>query len=97
MTVKFVGTELHVSVQVNTGGYQLELRETGRGSDHTFVKICLTAPGGDEVVTQALEVKFLRIPLKKETGPVHVHLQQVQRGAHYITPPEFELAKVLPR
>ena len=97
LSAKLVGSELHVSVQVNTGGYRLELRETGRGSDHTFVKVCLTAPGDGEFTSQAFEVELLRIPLIRETGPVHVHLQQVQRGVHYITEPEFVLAKILPR
>lgn len=97
LAAKCDGAELQVSVKVQTGGYGFELRETGRAADHTFVKITLIAPGEGEVVTQALETKVLRVQMKKETGPVQVLLQQIQRGANYIVDPEFVLAKIVPR
>ena len=97
MSFEASASELRVSVQVKSGGYELDLRETGRSGDHTFVKIRLTAPGAGELVTEALETKALRVPLPKEAGPVHVQLQRLQRGAHYLTTPEFELAKIAPR
>ena len=40
---------------------------------------------------------MVRVPLKVESGPIHLFLQEVQDGVHYITAPEFVLARILPR
>jgi hypothetical protein len=97
MTAKIGSGQLSVSIEVPTGGYRLELVETARESSHTDVKLRLTAPGVKEAVTQALETKVVKVALQSESGPIHVHLQERQRGAEYFVEPEFQLGKIVPR
>jgi hypothetical protein len=97
MDVSLDALELSVSIEVRSGGYRLELRETARADTHTDVKLRFTAPANDEGVTQAFEVKVVKISLKPESGPIHVHLQQIQRGLEYLVEPEFQLGKIIPR
>ncbi len=97
MDVSLDGRELSVSIGVPTGGFRLELRGTARGDAHTDVKLRLLSPAADEGVTQALETKTVKVLLGAESGPIHVHLQQKQKGAEYLVEPEFQFGKIISR
>ncbi|MCB9869397.1 MAG: hypothetical protein H6836_03135 [Planctomycetes bacterium] len=89
------GSELAVDCTVPTGGFQLKLIETKRDAQHTVVQLCLTAPREGAVVTQAIETKSVRVALPEEAGAVHVCVQRITDGAHYMVAPPFELACVV--
>jgi hypothetical protein len=92
-----VGGALDVAIHVNTGGHALAAKATRREDGHTVVELGLTAPGDGEVVTQALEVVRVQVALPAQSGPIHVRVQQVQRGVHYLVEPGFQLAAVVAR
>lgn len=91
------GDELQIKITVSTGGYKLRLMETLRQENTTHVKVCLEAPSEKEAVTQAVEDKALSVAMVEAMGPVHVHLQQIQRGAEYVVEPEYVLARIVTR
>lgn len=89
--------DLRVTVTAPSGGHRFVLRETGRRGGVTFVKLTLEAPGQGAAAPTVIEKKTVRVPLLAEKGTVHVLVQQIERGAQYLTPPEFTLARIIDR
>jgi hypothetical protein len=95
---KIDGEHLAVTITVGSGGHRLELKgAVSSGKDNTDVKLLLTLPGADDHTTSALEDLELRVKLERDTGPVRIYVQQVQRGVEYLVEPAFDLVKTIPR
>jgi hypothetical protein len=88
---------LNVKITVQSGGYELVHDRNEAVAGGTRVLLTLTGPGPDEGVLMALEDKRLRIPLGTDPGGACLVLvRQQARNTHYLTPPQHELARVVP-
>ncbi len=75
----------------------MALNETRGEKDGAHVYLTLTSPAEDEEVTMALETKKTTVALQRQPGRIWIHIKQVQRKAHYVTPPAYDLAQALKR
>ncbi|MBI5853386.1 MAG: hypothetical protein HZB39_20440 [Planctomycetes bacterium] len=89
---------LKVDVTVPSGGWEFALDgvEPIKGATGAcVVKLTLTQPGADDIVTQALETHTQRVAMPEGARSCKVTVSRVQRGVHYLVAPEHKLARIV--
>lgn len=89
---------LKVDVTVPSGGWEFVLDgvEPLKGAAGAcVVKLTLTQPGADDIVTQALETHTQRVAVQDGIRSCKVTVSRVQRGVHYLVAPEHKLARLV--
>jgi hypothetical protein len=97
----YVGDSLRVDVTAQSGGFELRLDDVVRAGADVAVRCTLVTPGAGEATTQALtelslQVRRTDLATGGASGAVRVEVATIQRGAHYLVPPEHKLAALVP-
>ncbi|MGE3175335.1 MAG: serine hydrolase [Planctomycetota bacterium] len=82
---------------VATGGHALRYEEARRDGDTVELRLCLTTPGSDEMVTQAFEDLRAEIPAADlgDARRARVVISTWRRGVQYVRAPDHEPAGTL--
>lgn len=86
---------LRVDVTVPSGGFEFEAEGVESQGGVAIVRLKLTQPGDDEIVTMALETHTRRVAIPQDARSFKVMVASWKRGVQYVVAPAHKLAKLV--